>query len=140
MNPVLLKPQGNSTSEVIHGGASVGMARAETYYQEWFKPGWLAIRQGLEQLQQQHPNGRLVLEGAGSPVEVNLQHRDLTNLRLAQYLRARCLLVADIERGGVFAQLVGTLQLLRPVERPLVKGLLINRFRGRQELFDPGVR
>ena len=139
MNPVLLKPQGNSTSEVIHGGASVGMARAETYYQEWFKPGWLAIRQGLQQLQQQHPHGRLVLEGAGSPVEVNLQHRDLTNLRLAQYLRARCLLVADIERGGVFAQLVGTLQLLRPVERPLVKGLLINRFRGRQELFDPGV-
>ena len=139
MNPVLLKPQGNSTSEVIHGGASVGMARAETYYQEWFKPGWLAIRQGLEQLQQQHPHGRLVLEGAGSPVEVNLQHRDLTNLRLAQYLRARCLLVADIERGGVFAQLVGTLQLLRPVERPLMRGLLINRFRGRQELFDPGV-
>ena len=110
MNPVLLKPQGNSTSEVIHGGASVGMARAETYYQEWFKPGWLAIRQGLEHLQQQHPHGQLVLEGAGSPVEVNLQHRDLTNLRLAQYLRARCLLVADIERGGVFAQLVGTLQ------------------------------
>ena len=139
MNPVLLKPQGNSTSEVIHGGESVGMARAETYYQEWFKPGWLAIRQGLEQLRQQYPHGRLVLEGAGSPVEVNLQHRDLTNLRLAQYLRARCLLVADIERGGVFAQLVGTLQLLRPVERPLVKGLLINRFRGRQELFDPGV-
>ena len=69
---------------------------------------------------------------------MNLQQRDLTNLRLAQYLRANCLLVADIERGGVFAQIVGTLALLRPVERPLIKGILINRFRGRRELFDQG--
>ncbi|MFN9487241.1 MAG: cobyric acid synthase [Cyanobacteriota bacterium] len=140
MNPVLLKPQGDSTSEVIHLGRSVGLARAETYYREWFRPGWAAIRQGLAQLHQRHPGGRLVLEGAGSPVEVNLQPRDLTNLRLAQYLRARCILVADIERGGVFAQIVGTLALLRPVERPLIQGLLINRFRGRRELFEPGRR
>ena len=138
MNPVLLKPRGDSTSEVIHGGQSVGTARAEHYYRDWFRPGWQAIRSGLMQLQQQWPQGRLVLEGAGSPVEVNLQRRDLTNLRLAQYLRANCLLVADIERGGVFAQIVGTLALLRPVERPLIKGILINRFRGRRELFDEG--
>lgn len=140
MNPVLLKPQGDSTSEVIHLGRSVGTARAEHYYRDWFRPGWAAIRHGLAQLQQRHPDGRLVLEGAGSPVEVNLQARDLTNLRLAQYLRARCLLVADIERGGVFAQVVGTLALLRPVERPLIRGVLINRFRGRRELFDEGRR
>jgi adenosylcobyric acid synthase len=140
MNPVLLKPQGDSTSEVIHLGRSVGSARAEHYYRDWFRPGWAAIRQGLTDLQASHPGGRLVLEGAGSPVEVNLQPRDLTNLRLAQYLRARCILVADIERGGVFAQLVGTLALLRPVERPLIRGLLINRFRGRRELFDGGRR
>ena len=140
MNPVLLKPQGDSTSELIHLGQSVGRARAETYYEDWFRPGWAAIRQGLNDLQAHHPDGRLVLEGAGSPVEVNLQRRDLTNLRLAQYLRARCLLVADIERGGVFAQVVGTLNLLRPVERPLIKGILINRFRGRQSLFDEGRR
>lgn len=140
MNPVLLKPQGDSTSEVIHLGHSVGSCRAEHYYRDWFRPGWAAIRQGLHQLQSEHPQGRLVLEGAGSPVEVNLQARDLTNLRLAQYLRARCLLVADIERGGVFAQIVGTLALLRPVERPLISGLLINRFRGRRELFDGGRR
>ena len=138
MNPVLLKPQGDSTSEVIHLGRSVGIARAEFYYRDWFRPGWAAIRTGLDQLQAAHPGGRLVLEGAGSPVEVNLQPRDLTNLRLAQYLRARCLLVADIERGGVFAQLVGTLALLRPVERPLIRGILINRFRGRPELFESG--
>ena len=140
MNPVLLKPQGDSTSELIHLGVSVGQARAEHYYRDWFKPGWAAIRQGLSELQATHPGGRLVLEGAGSPVEVNLQSRDLTNLRLAQYLRANCILVADIERGGVFAQLVGTLALLRPVERPLIRGLLINRFRGRRELFDEGRR
>ena len=140
MNPVLLKPQGDSTSEVIHLGQSVGSCRAEHYYRDWFRPGWAAIRQGLSDLKASHPGGRLVLEGAGSPVEVNLQPRDLTNLRLAQYLRANCLLVADIERGGVFAQLVGTLALLRPVERPLIRGLLINRFRGRRELFDEGRR
>ena len=140
MNPVLLKPQGDSTSEVIHLGQAVGSCRAEHYYRDWFRPGWAAIRAGLRELQSTHPEGRLVLEGAGSPVEVNLQPRDLTNLRLAQYLRARCILVADIERGGVFAQLVGTLALLRPVERPLIGGLLINRFRGRRELFDEGRR
>ena len=138
MNPVLLKPQGDSTSELIHLGQAVGTARAEHYYRDWFKPGWAAIRSGLGSLRSQYPEGRLVLEGAGSPVEVNLQARDLTNLRLAQYLRAHCLLVADIERGGVFAQIVGTLALLTPVQRPLIKGILINRFRGRRELFDQG--
>jgi adenosylcobyric acid synthase len=140
MNPVLLKPQGDTTSEVIHLGRSVGRARAEHYYRDWFRPGWTAIRTGLAELETAYPDGRLVLEGAGSPVEVNLQPRDLTNLRLAQYLRARCILVADIERGGVFAQLVGTLALLRPVERPLIRGLLINRFRGRRALFEEGRR
>jgi adenosylcobyric acid synthase len=138
MNPVLLKPRGDSTSEVIHLGRSVGTARAEHYYRDWFRPGWQVIRTALSALQADHPGGRLVLEGAGSPVEVNLQARDLTNLRLAQYLRARCLLVADIERGGVFAQIVGTLALLRPVERSLIAGILVNRFRGRRSLFDEG--
>ena len=140
MNPVLLKPQGDSTSEVIHLGSSAGTCRAEHYYRDWFDSGWAAIRRGLEDLQSTHPGGRLVLEGAGSPVEVNLQARDLTNLRLAKYLQANCLLVADIERGGVFAQIVGTLQLMTPDERRLIRGLLINRFRGRRELFDEGRR
>ncbi|MED5468782.1 MAG: cobyric acid synthase CobQ, partial [Cyanobacteriota bacterium] len=90
MNPVLLKPQGDSTSEVIHLGQSVGTARAETYYEQWFRPGWSVIREALKDLQCSYTHGRLVLEGAGSPVEVNLQRRDLTNLRLAQFLRARC--------------------------------------------------
>ncbi|WP_320677187.1 cobyric acid synthase [Prochlorococcus sp. MIT 1300] len=138
MNPVLLKPKGNCTSEVIHLGESVGIAKAETYYDEWFRPGWLAIRKGLTKLKSTEQTGRLVIEGAGSPVEINLQYRDLTNLRIAQFLRANCLLVADIERGGVFAQIVGTLSLLRPIEKSLIKGILINRFRGRKELFEEG--
>ncbi len=138
MNPILLKPQGDSTSEVIHLGKSVGKAKAETYYEEWFKPGWAAIQKGLRDLHSLNSHGRLVLEGAGSPVEVNLQHRDLTNLRLAMFLRARCLLIADIEKGGVFAQIIGTLALLKPLERSLIKGIIINRFRGKQELFKNG--
>ena len=136
MNPVLLKPLGNGSSEVVHLGRHVGVACAEDYYRHWFKSGWHAIRQGLEICLA--GRSRLVVEGAGSPVEVNLQSRDLTNLRIAQFLRARCLLIADIERGGVFAQIMGTLQLLRPVERRLIAGLLVNRFRGQRRLFDEG--
>ncbi len=138
MNPVLLKPKGDQTSEVIHLGKSVGIAKAESYYNEWFLSGWKSIRIGLNELLKNNINGRLVLEGAGSPVEVNLLKRDLTNLRLAQYLKANCLLVADIERGGVFAQVIGTLSLMSPSQRKLVKAIIINRFRGRRELFDEG--
>lgn len=138
MNPILLKPKGDGSSEVIHLGKSVGVTRAENYYQDWFLPGWNVIREALIELRSIHKDGRFVLEGAGSPVEVNLQRRDLTNLRLAQFLKANCILVADIERGGVFAQLVGTLSLLSPVERSLIKGLLINKFRGSMELFEDG--
>ncbi len=138
MNPVLLKPKGDCTSEVIHLGKSVGISKAATYYEEWFIPGWEAIKQGLKELESLNNCTRLVLEGAGSPVEVNLQHKDLTNLKLANYLNANCVLVADIERGGVFAQLIGTLALLQPHERDLIKGIIINRFRGDISLFDEG--
>ena len=138
MNPVLLKPQGNCTSEVIHLGKSIGIAEASNYYKEWFQPGWTAITKGIKDLKQTYKQGRLVLEGAGSPVEINLKHRDLTNMRLAKFLKARCLLVADIERGGVFAQIIGTLSLLSCEERALIKGILINRFRGDVTLFDEG--
>jgi adenosylcobyric acid synthase len=138
MNPVLLKPQGDCTSEVIHLGKSVGISKAATYYEEWFVSGWNAIKHGLTELNSVNNFTRLVLEGAGSPVEVNLQHRDLTNLRLANHLKANCVLVADIERGGVFAQIIGTLALLKPNERDLIKGIIINRFRGDIALFDEG--
>ena len=138
MNPVLLKPQGDSTSEVIHLGKSVGISRAEKYYEDWFDSGWTSIVKSINGLTKSNEFGRLIIEGAGSPVEVNLQKRDLTNLRIAKYVNANCLLIADIERGGVFAQLIGTIALLKSHERKMIKGILINRFRGRRELFDEG--
>ena len=114
MNPILLKPQGNSTSEVIHLGKSIGTTTAKNYYKDWFFPGWEVIKKSLKSIYERNPSCRLIIEGAGSPVEMNLIHRDLTNLRVAKYLNANCILVTDIERGGVFAQIIGTLELLKP--------------------------
>ena len=90
-----------------------------------------ALRRGYEVV---------VIEGAGSPAELNLRRPDLANMRLARYARARVILVGDIERGGIFAQLLGTLDLLAPSERRLVAGLLVNKFRGDRTLFDDGAR
>ena len=138
MNPILLKPQGNSISEVIHLGKSIGTTTAKNYYQDWFIPGWEVIKKSLNLIYKQSPNCRLVIEGAGSPVEMNLIHRDLTNLKVAKYLEANCVLVTDIERGGVFAQIIGTLELMKPEEKKLIKGIIINRFRGDLSLFKEG--
>ena len=138
MNPVLLKPKGNCTSEVIHLGKSVGMVKATNYYEEWIDRGWDAIVSSVHKLKELNEERRLVIEGAGSPVEVNLKHRDITNIRLAKFVKANCLLVADIERGGVFAQIIGTISLLEPEERKLIKGILINKFRGEISLFNEG--
>ena len=138
MNPVLLKPNGNSTSEVIHLGKSKGITTAKNYYRNWFDSGWNAIKEGINIILEEDPNHRLIIEGAGSPVEMNLIHRDLTNLRIAKYLDADCILVADIEKGGVFAQIIGTLELMQPEERKLIKGIIINRFRGDLSLFSEG--
>ena len=138
MNPILLKPQGNSVSEVIHLGKSMGTTTAKNYYSDWFTPGWEVIKKSLKSIYKRNPNCRLIIEGAGSPVEMNLIHRDLTNLRIAKYLKANCILVTDIERGGVFAQIIGTLELMKPEEKNLIKGIIINRFRGDLSLFEEG--
>ncbi|MDC3073051.1 cobyric acid synthase [Prochlorococcus sp. AH-716-O10] len=138
MNPILLKPQGNSISEVIHLGKSTGITTAKNYYKDWFFPGWELIKKSLNSIYERHPNCRLIIEGAGSPVEMNLIHRDLTNLKVAKYLEANCILVTDIERGGLFAQIIGTLELMKPEEKKLIKGIIINRFRGDLSLFEEG--
>ncbi len=138
MNPILLKPQGDSKSEVIHLGKSIGITTAKDYYQDWFFKGWEVIENSIKIIYKRNINCRLIIEGAGSPVEMNLIHRDLTNLRIAKYLNANCILVTDIERGGVFAQIIGTLELMKPEEKKLVKGILINRFRGDLSLFEEG--
>ena len=138
MNPILLKPQGDSTSEVIHLGKSKGITSARNYYKHWYKPGWEVIKESLNKIFRGNENCRLIIEGAGSPVEMNLIHRDLTNLKIAKYLDANCILVTDIEKGGVFSQIVGTLELMQPEEKRLIKGIIINRFRGDLSLFDEG--
>ncbi|MCU0546958.1 MAG: cobyric acid synthase CobQ [Oscillatoriaceae cyanobacterium Prado104] len=137
MNPILLKPQGDMTSQVILKGKAVGTTRAAQYYEQYFDVGWQVIKESLEFLS--HEFDLLVCEGAGSPAEINLKHRDLTNMRVAKYLNARTLLVVDIDRGGAFAHVVGTLELLEPEERALIKGVIINKFRGQRSILEPGI-
>jgi adenosylcobyric acid synthase len=137
MNPILLKPQGDMTSQVILMGQSAGRVGAAEYYEKFFDRGWQAITSSLDQLQKDYDY--VICEGAGSPAEINLKHRDLTNMRVASYLQAKTLLVADIDRGGVFAHIVGTLELLEPEERALIKGFVINKFRGQRSLLESGL-
>jgi adenosylcobyric acid synthase len=137
MNPILLKPQGNMTSQVIMMGKSVGKTTASDYYENYFDRGWEAITGSLAKLSAEFD--LVVCEGAGSPAEINLKHRDLTNMRVAKHLDASTILVVDIDRGGAFAHVVGTLELLEPDERALIKGIVINKFRGIKTLLDPGI-
>ena len=137
MNPILLKPQGDMTSQVIMMGEAVGRVQAADYYRDYFDRGWAAITNCLDKLADEFDY--IVCEGAGSPAEINLKHRDLTNMRVASYLQANTVLVADIDRGGVFAHIVGTLELLEPEERALIKGFIINKFRGQRSLLESGI-
>ncbi len=138
MNPILLKPQGDMTSQVIIKGKALGAVGAIDYYQQYFDIGWDAIQESLEILSQEFDI--IVCEGAGSPAEINLKHRDLTNMRVAKYLNASTILVVDIDRGGAFAHVIGTLELLEPEERDLIKGIVINKFRGQRSLLDSGIQ
>ena len=137
MNPVLLKPQGDMTSQVIIKGKAVGKVSAVEYYEQYFDLGWQAVKESLQRLSEEFD--LLVCEGAGSPAEINLKHRDLANMRVAKYLNAATILVVDIDRGGAFAHVVGTLDLLEPEERALIKGVVINKFRGQRSLLDSGI-
>ena len=137
MNPILLKPQGDMTSQVIIKGKASGTVGAVDYYQQYFDIGWNAIQESLETLSQEF--NMIVCEGAGSPAEINLKHRDLTNMRVAKHLNASTILVVDIDRGGAFAHIIGTLELLEPEERNLIKGIVINKFRGQRSLLDSGI-
>ena len=137
MNPILLKPQGDMTSQIIIKGKAVGTVKAEEYYEKYFELGWEVVQESLYRLSLEFD--MVVCEGAGSPAEINLKHRDLTNMRVAKHLQAPTILVVDIERGGAFAHVVGTLELLDPQERSLVKGIVINKFRGEKKLLDSGI-
>src|SRR3954449_8046032 len=135
MNPILLKPMGG-VSQVIVDGAPIGLMSARDYYAAKDRL-WPRVADAYDRLAARYD--RIVLEGAGSPVEVNLAEHDLTNLRMARHADAAVVLVADIERGGVFAQVVGTWELLPAEDRARVVGVIINKFRGDASLLDPGL-
>jgi adenosylcobyric acid synthase len=137
MNPILLKPEADNRSQlVILGKASGGYAT-----QSYWRRGnvlWPIVRAALDQLRREFEI--VVIEGAGSPAELNLRRVDIANMRVAAEAEASVILVGDIERGGIFAQLLGTLDLLSRNERDRVRALVVNKFRGDASLFDGGVR
>lgn len=136
MNPILLKPNSDMGSQVIIQGQVYGNMKAQAYHQ--FKPQ--AMRYVLEShLRLESQYDCVVVEGAGSPAEINLRDGDIANMGFAEAVDCPVILVADIDRGGVFAHLVGTLELLSPSERQRVAGFVINRFRGDIGLLQPGL-
>lgn len=137
MNPILLKPTGTMGSQVIVNGEVYGNMDAMEYYRR--KPEFVpVIREAFSRLEQQFDV--IVLEGAGSPAEINLRENDIVNMGMAKIADAPVLLVGDIDRGGVFASLYGTVELMTPEERARVCGLIINKFRGDVEILKPGLR
>jgi adenosylcobyric acid synthase len=138
MNPILLKPAGNMTSQVIVRGRIWGRLSAAEYHQRRVEELMPIVRESYRKLAAE--NDVIVLEGAGSPAEINLKQHDIVNMRMAEMADASCLLVGDIDRGGVFASLLGTIELLEPGERARIGGFVINKFRGDVSLLAPGIR
>ena len=137
MNPILLKPTNNTGSQVIVNGRVLGNMAAREYFQ--YKTQLIPeIKKAFRQLEE--VADIIVIEGAGSPAEINLKENDIVNMGMAAMVDAPVLLVGDIDRGGVFAQLLGTLMLLDEEEKDRVKGLIINKFRGDKSILDPGIK
>ncbi|MHB1682079.1 MAG: cobyric acid synthase [Bacilli bacterium] len=138
MNPVLLKPLGGMRSQIIVQGLVYDTRSARDYFLDRKEEIWEAVVESHRYLAERYDV--IVIEGAGSPVEMNLKPREIANMRTAEMADAAVILVADIDRGGVFASVVGTLQLLEPHERARVKGVIVNKFRGDSGLFAEGRR
>ena len=137
MNPVLLKPTTDVGSQVIVGGVAQGNMSAMDYTRKK-RDYFPQIMEAYHALAAEHDI--IVIEGAGSPAEINLRQDDIVNMGLAQRVDAPVLLVGDIDRGGVFAQLYGTMALLEPQERARIKGVVVNKFRGDKSILEPGLR
>jgi adenosylcobyric acid synthase len=137
MNPVLLKPEANSRCQVVLMGKPWKSLRSGEYYTEKGEL-WEQVCRVMEKVQKE--NDLLIVEGAGSPAEINLKEHEIVNMKVARHLGSPVLLAADIDRGGVFAFLYGTLALLEEEERALVKGYIINKFRGDVKLLEPGLK
>lgn len=138
MNPILLKPAGDMSSQVVVRGRIWGRVTASDYHLRRVEELMPAVRESYEALAAQ--NDIVLLEGAGSPAEINLKAHDIANMRTAEMADAACLLVGDIDRGGVFAALLGTFALLEKPEQDRVRGFMINKFRGDRSLLEPGLR
>ncbi|MBT3942876.1 MAG: cobyric acid synthase [Chloroflexi bacterium] len=136
MNPVLLKPESERSSQVVVLGRPDGHADSQGYFGRTGKL-WPIVTGALDRLRAEYDV--VVIEGAGSPAEINLREREIVNMAVALYAQSPVLLIADIDRGGVFASLVGTLELLEPDEASLVRAFVINKFRGDQSILDPGL-
>ena len=136
MNPILLKPMGDTTSQVIINGLPLANMKAKDYFKR--KTDYIPeIKAAYDRLAKKADV--IIIEGAGSPVEINLRKNDIVNMGLAELLDAPVLLTGNIDPGGVFAQLLGTIQLMPEAERKRVKGLIINKFRGDKTLLEPGL-
>ena len=136
MNPILLKPTNDTGSQVIVNGEVLSTMSARDYfkYKKQLIPDIMKAYHALEE-----QADIIVIEGAGSPAEINLKNDDIVNMGMAKMAKAPVLLVGDIDRGGVFAQLAGTMMLLEEEEKKIVKGLIINKFRGDKTILDPGI-
>lgn len=137
MNPILLKPTNDVGSQVIVQGISIGNMPAREYF-AYKKKLIPKIMESFHRLEESFDV--IVIEGAGSPAEINLKKDDIVNMGMAKLVDAPVILAGDIDRGGVFAQLYGTVMLLEPKERERVKGLVINKFRGDKTILDPGIQ
>lgn len=138
MNPILLKPSDDMSAQVVMMGRPLQDMSARQYREEFLPGAVELVRDCLEELRQSHEI--VVIEGAGSPAEVNLKDRDIVNMKTAELAEAPVILVADIDRGGVFASIAGTLALLEEHERSRIKGIIINKFRGDLDLLQTGIR
>ena len=136
MNPVLIKPEADTQAQVVLLGRPWKSFSARDYDTRK-KALWDQVTAAFDQLCSRYD--LVVMEGAGSPAELNLKARDIVNMAMAAYAQAPTLLVGDIDRGGVYAQLLGTIWLLEPAERELIKGLVVNKFRGDPTLFEDGI-
>lgn len=137
MNPIVLKPTSDAQAEVVMLGESIDFVSGRTYRETFYEKGIEVIKESLDILSR--TSDIIIMEGAGSPVEVNLKEKELVNMKVAEIADVPVILVADIDRGGVFASIVGTLTLLTKAERARVKGIIINKFRGDLSLFESGI-
>ncbi|WP_258084384.1 cobyric acid synthase [Thermococcus thermotolerans] len=135
-NPILLKPEGNMRSQVVFMGEPIGSVSAKDYMLSRKEELFRKAMKVLDELKEKHD--LVIIEGAGSPVEINLKDYDIANTRVMLHAKAKGILVTDIDRGGSFASIVGTMELLKPEEREAIIGFVFNKFRGDASLLQPG--